>query len=352
MDSVDNITSDTPNIQNNGSKQLSQQKRGRGRPRKNQMMNDTDKLKKNKIISSKPLNKNNSINDEEEIILHMPISMKDMNTMKSSISSNKQDTSNDTHNTNIFTINDMNSDSESNSSNYEVNDVVVTDLKQKVREQEKIIKSLEKEVNEYKTLISDNSANGINNRKVTKMNIELINIHDGKALVTEKTDIACWWCTYNFDSMPCFIPEKYFDKKYFVFGCFCSFNCAAAYNLKMEDAYVWNRYGLLKKLYNDIYNTNEEFTIAPPREVFQKFGGPLSHDDYRKNCKKCNKEYRFIMPPMTSIVPLIEEGQADKTKVNISLADLNKKMSIKRTKPLPNVRSTLFETLGIKENKK
>lgn len=351
MDSIDNVTSETPNIKNNSVKHTSQQKRGRGRPRKNQMMNDADKIKKNKITPQKQISKNIPINEEEEIILHIPnFSMKDMNTIKSVASTN--DESSNTQNTNIFTINDINSDSDTGSSNYEINDIVVNDLKQKVKDLEKVIRTLEKEIVEYKALISDSYSIGINNRKVSKMNINFINVHDGKPVVVEKTDVACWWCSYNFDSMPCFIPEKIYDKKYHVFGCFCCFNCAAAYNLKMDDSYVWNRYGLLKKLYNEIYGINDDIQIAPPKEVFEKFGGPLSYEEFRKNCKKCNKEYRFIMPPMTSIVPLIEEGQIDKTKVNISLADLNKKMSIKRSKPLPNVRNTLFETLGIKENRK
>jgi hypothetical protein len=55
---------------------------------------------------------------------------------------------------------------------------------------------------------------------------------------------------------------------------------------------------------------------------------------------------------MTSIVPLIEEGNSDNTKVNISLADLNKKNILKRSKPLPNTKNTLFKTLGIKQSKK
>ena len=189
------------------------------------------------------------------------------------------------------------------------------------------------------------------------MNITLLDSISEKPVVVEKTNIACWWCTYNFDCPPCFLPDNYLNDKFYVFGCFCSFNCAAAYNLHLDDPSVWNRYSLLKKLYNIVKkgdnkdnkdNIDIEIVNAPPREVFEKFGGPLTYENYVKTCNKTSKEYRFIMPPMTSIVPLIEEGQFDKTKVDITLADINRKTSIKRNKPLPNVKNTLFEKFGIK----
>jgi len=354
MTSIDNLL----NIEN--SKQSNNQqavKRGRGRPRKNQVMNDVDKNKKNKNVQlSKPINKNlNKKELDEEIILHLPISFKDLNNMKSesnAVFENKTTTSSNNNNNqdiNIFTINDIGSDPNSDSSNFEVNDVVVHDLKHKIKEQEKVIIKLEKEINECKALLNDDNANGVNNRKVSKMNLNLIETNTGTPVTVEKTNIACWWCTHNFDTLPCFIPEKIIDGNYYVFGCFCSYNCAATYNLKMDDSYIWNRYSLLKKLYNAIHGGTDDISLAPPREIFSKFGGTLTYEDYRKNCKKNTKEYRFIMPPMTSIVPLIEEGYTDTTKVNVSLADLNKKNMLKRNKPLPTVKNTLFETLGIKE---
>lgn len=356
---MDKFISDTQIIMSsdvNDQKQIThtfqqmQQKRGRGRPRKNQIANENRKLKKNKTIQSKQLIKSANKKDiEDEIILHLPISFKDLHTTQIENDCNiVNEFIND--NTNIFTINDMNSnDSDSDSLNNEQNDIIIHELKQKLKDKEKLINTMEKEISEYKNLLTENSINGVNTRKVTKMNTNFIHSVTGNELVVETTDIACWWCTYNFDTMPCFIPDKFYDNKYSVFGCFCSYNCAAAYNLKMDDSYMWSRYGLLKKLHNEIHKNNDDIVIAPPRESFDKFGGPVSWNEYRKNCIRCTKEYRFIMPPMTSIVPLIEEGQMDGTKVSISLADLNKKSKLSRTKPLPTNRSTLFDSLITKK---
>ena len=52
-----------------------------------------------------------------------------------------------------------------------------------------------------------------------------------------------------------FIPEKYINGKYHVFGNFCSFGCAFAYNDNSINDYRRQiRDSLLKKLYKDIFN--------------------------------------------------------------------------------------------------
>ena len=332
---------DTSYIKTTPPKQV---KRGRGRPRKSQSI-------KNDIIKTTSKKNTKSIQREDyedEIILHLPISLKDI----SNPNKNSQDVFDDNSepdefnvngensnpDTNIFTINEIHSDSSSNSSNYEVNNVYVYDLKQKIKEQEKSIKKLTKELDEYKSLITEDNKNGTNDRKVHKMNINLFDVHSKKQIVVEKTKIACWWCTYNFDNPPCFLPDNYVDDKFYVFGCFCTFNCAAAYNLNLDDASIWNRYSLLKQLYN-----LENIIPTPDKRVFTKFGGPKIYEDFKKNSHKCDRAFRLIMPPMASIVPLVEESVIDSTRVSITMNDLKRNAKLKRTKPLPNVKDNLFK---------
>lgn len=335
-------------------------KRGRGRPRKNQIQTNNKSNKSNIGTGTGTgtgtdggivLTTTNQKEVDDEIILHLPLSLKDI---KKDISLKKSNDQENIQDTNIFTINDIHSDS---NGSCEINDAYIYDLKEKIKEQEKSIKNLLKELDEYKSLVSGNEdygendlnqVNGTNNKKVTKMDIKLIDCKTGNPVIVEKTDIACWWCSYNFDNPPCFLPENYVNNTFYVFGCFCTFNCAITYNLNINDSSVWNRYSLLKKLYSLIYKTECNISLAPPREVFDKFGGILKYENYRKTCNKNMKEYRFIMPPMTSIIPLIEEGCTDNTKVNISLADINRRTSLRRTKPLPNTKNALFETFGIK----
>ena len=40
---------------------------------------------------------------------------------------------------------------------------------------------------------------------------------------------ACFWCTYDFDNPSIFIPKYEINNSYFVYGCFCSLECACAH---------------------------------------------------------------------------------------------------------------------------
>ena len=50
--------------------------------------------------------------------------------------------------------------------------------------------------------------------------LHLNNISDKKS--------ACFWCTYEFDNPPIYIPKHYIKESYHVYGCFCSPECATA----------------------------------------------------------------------------------------------------------------------------
>lgn len=352
-------------------------KKKRGRPRKNKTVHNVVATE-NKVVEQKNTNdtKNNQKNNkskDEEIILHLPINMGDIDKLCSKKNTfteteNASDTINnhdvfekvDNHktssssiqDTNIFTIADMSYDN----SSYESSDnEEIFDLKNKIKEQEDTISKLEGKVKECNKIINDKIYSGILDKNIVEMDIKFMDIKDGKQISTDKTDIACWWCTYNFDTMPCFIPEKYCDNTYYTFGCFCSFNCAVAYNVNIDDYKVWERYSLMKKLYNIICDNNNDINIAPPKETLDKFGGPLSIDDYRKNSKYLDKEYRIIMPPMVSIAPMVEQNYKDNYNVSkVKFTDPNQDLVLKRSKPLPNTKNTLLDTMGIftKQNKK
>ncbi|CAH6421687.1 Hypothetical protein KVN_LOCUS417 [uncultured virus] len=341
-------------------------KRKRGRPRKNQggVINEK-KIIKNKV-KTESYNQNetnyNNMSDEEEIILHLPINMNDINSMKKQLETKFQDkninnnenifekknSSSPFHETNIFTITDMSCESSPEHKLNENN----SELINKIKILEEKIKNLQIENDEYRSIINDSINSGILNNKVTRMDLNFVNIINGQQILKEKTDIACWWCTYNFETIPCFIPERYTNEKYYVFGCFCCYNCAAAYNINMNDYKIWERYSLIKKIFNMNRDSIEEISIAPPRETLKKFGGPLSIEEFRKNCRKCEKEFRFIMPPMISIIPLIEENYKDASKFsNMRIKTNNDNLVLKRTKPLPNSKNTLIETFGIVKKK-
>lgn len=166
-------------------------------------------------------------------------------------------------------------------------------LKKMIKKQEEIIKKQKEEIENIKK-----SKEEVVNVIDTKMICE--KLRHNNIVIGEKTKIACWWCSYNFDNMPCYIPEKYFDGIYYVFGCFCSFNCALAYILKDDEYKLQNRISLIKKMYKELYNQNNELFPSPQKELLEKYGGTVTINEYRKNLdliKICNDKqiYNNIM---------------------------------------------------------
>jgi len=57
--------------------------------------------------------------------------------------------------------------------------------------------------------------------KVLEHNLHINNISDKKS--------ACFWCTYEFDNPPVYIPKHFIKDSYHVYGCFCSPECGTSY---------------------------------------------------------------------------------------------------------------------------
>ena len=128
------------------------------------------------------------------------------------------------------------------------------------------------------------------------------------------TNIVCFWCTESFDCKPVGLPLKYEHNIFYVDGCFCSPECAAAYNFDISNSTeIWNRYSLLNLLYiKMLSNKKINIKLAPPRRTLKKFGGILSIEEFRKFNDNYYKQYNIIYPPMISILPDIEKIDINK----------------------------------------
>ena len=314
------------------------EKKKRGRPKKtSQMMSTIPKLK----ISSNICDNNENI-EEEEIILHLPISKADI--------------------TQINTVEILSNDIvEKNNSNIIVDEsdesLEQENLKQNnnyVKQLGIIIKKLKEENDELKKYLNDITPMYFTEVKIYPINLKLFDTYQNKLIPTH-TNICCWWCTYSFDNLPTYLPEKYLNENFHVSGCFCSFNCAGAYNLSLNDDKVWERYSLLKLLYyminkDNIVSINDiDINIAGPKELLEKFGGPIKIEEYRKNSKILGREYHKLMPPFLPMNFGFEEITNSKTNKNTNISNLinsnykNDDISIKRNKPLNNITSTQID---------
>ena len=170
--------------------------------------------------------------------------------------------------------------------------------------------------------------------------------------------IDCLWCCYPFNNFPFALPIKYINDKFFVFGNFCSPECAAAYNFESneESDEIWDRYSLLNILYKkDIDGMEVTIKLAPPRLTLRKFGGKLSIDEFRSCNLEYNKDYKITLPPMISIIPSMEESNYEMVKkkrfVPLDRDRINKaneELRLKRKKPLPDARNTLESCMRLR----
>lgn len=276
-------------------------KRGRP-PKKNLQFNQKQPI--NKSLEKK---KNNN---DEEIILHLKLfddnndssSERNVFTMRDE-SDKKQPVI--TRSKSVSETSDESSDNNLSSSDTSINkNYFMTEIKKR----DNLIKRLKSALQEVKTTTSyDTNVYTTKDSKFKPINLKLISIKDGSTIVVEKTDIACWWCTEQFESMPCFIPDRLINDKYYVFGCFCTYSCAKAYNADMGDYRVASRTSLLNKLYKIFYNTTIDLQMAPPREMLQKFGGPKTLEEFRNQSLLAKKEYKITIPPMIHMSSTYDE---------------------------------------------
>ena len=316
------------------------EKKKRGRPKKtHQMMSIMPKVKI-------PSNDEEDI-EEEEIILHLPISKQELMQI----------------NPNNYSINDIvdkqnqNQNQNQNQSSVQESDENLSDkeiLKQPndnyIKQLGLIIKKLKEENDELKKYLTDITPMYFTEVKVYPIDLKLFDMYQNK-LIPTKTQLCCWWCTYNFDCLPTYLPEKYSEGNFYVSGCYCSFNCAGAYNLSLGDNKLWERYSLLKLLYyminkDKINSINDiEINISGPKELLEKYGGSMKIEEYRKNSKILGREYHKLIPPFLPINYGFEEITNSKTNKNINLSNFinanskNDNIIIKRNKPVNNIMS-------------
>jgi hypothetical protein len=144
-------------------------------------------------------------------------------------------------------------------------------------------KDLEGKFDRFKYLETVVSDNGIIDKDYHVIKDAVI---DGNGNWKKETDLWCGWCCHPFKTIPVGLPESYCrkSKKFVVRDCFCSFNCAHAFNISLNDHKVWERYALLTRLKNIIFAgtelENKRIVCAPPRKILNVFGGDKTIDEF------------------------------------------------------------------------
>jgi hypothetical protein len=130
------------------------------------------------------------------------------------------------------------------------------------------------------------------------------NIEYQKTYSNNNNNSHCFWCCHSIDNVVYSMPYNYdtVNDSYFVFGSFCSLQCANAYNFSVHGSSdkVWEINSWIQML-GKRYGFTNTIRPAPSKYLLKMFGGNLTIDEFRDAHIKSDKTYVLNIPPMISI---------------------------------------------------
>lgn len=167
---------------------------------------------------------------------------------------------------------------------------------------------------------------------------------------------ACFWCTYDFDNPPIYIPKFLMKDTYHVYGCFCSPECAVGHlmNEKIDSSSKFERYSLLNNLYNKVFEYKKNIKPAPdPHYFLERFCGNLTIQEYR-HLLKSNRLFLIVDKPLTRVLPELHEDNDEfiinnkiiPTSSNYNLKKKGKMEAVNVSNMSTSTSSTLNEKSG------
>tara|TARA_Y100000591_G_C21845411_1_gene708413 strand:+ start:1764 stop:2735 length:972 start_codon:yes stop_codon:yes gene_type:complete len=276
------------------------------------------KPKGGKIIKAKNILKSNEQVSNPNIILHLKCNSKDLNNYKKGQLLNKK------LNVDSFNLNN--------------NKLDYCEINNKIKTNSIIDKN---------EIPNDSVSSKLIHEKIKKLKI---NLRHNNILYKRA---ACFWCTYEFDNPPIYIPKCKKQDTIEVYGCFCSPECACSYlkNEKLDDSTRWERYNLLNNLYSKIYNYEKNIKPAPnPFYTLEKYYGNLTIEEYRKLLK--NERLLVIVDkPLTKILPELCEENNELPNIFGNLLDSKPekttKYRLQRNEPLSSKNKILSKNFNL-----
>ena len=263
------------------------------------------------------------------IILHLKCSLKDLNNeCNSNIESfNFSSTKDLTYN--ILNTNNSNELSCINKVNYDANANINTNANANTNDDENDCVNRDGLKEIYKKI------------KQLEQNLHINNVDDKRS--------ACFWCTYEFDNPPIYIPKNFIKESYNVYGCFCSPECAVAYLMEenIDSSTKFERYHYINHLYAKIYNYKKNIKPAPnPYYMLDKYYGNLSIQEYRSLFKN-ERLFLIVDKPLTRVLPELHEDNDEFILNNKIIPSNNYQIKKKIQSKSQNKNTILNEKFGI-----
>lgn len=169
------------------------------------------------------------------------------------------------------------------------------------------------------------------------------NVHDKRS--------ACFWCTYEFDNQPCYIPKYEMNGEIFGYGSFCRPPCAVAHlmNENIDDSVKFEQYQLLNQIYGKIYDYKKNIRPAPdPHMLLEKFYGNMSIKEYRRLLNSDHVLF-VVEKPMTRLLPELHEENDDSKKNggnNYNQSGMYKVKKNSEKRKGPSKKEIMMDTFG------
>lgn len=226
------------------------------------------------------------------------------------------------------------------------------DKSEKINSKPKIAKEKKENVFVHLNLNTDKKHDAVEKQKADMLSIEKDTMNGFFRILQEfnneypaKTNIHCWWCTFEFDTHPVGIPRKYDKKKnvFSVIGCFCSFSCVLAFVYDTRH----NSQSLTESCTLDFITTmyrkvsgdtsvglvKNKLKPSPSRFTLKKFGGNLSIEEFRDSFNN-EKKFEIMIAPMVPWAMICSiSGGSNKYMKNGIMKTLEIRKSVKKDRP-------------------
>lgn len=182
--------------------------------------------------------------------------------------------------------------------------------------------------------------------------------------IPKTTEIHCYWCSHSFENEPCFLPVKEESGIYYIYGNFCTPQCALASLLNEHlDSHVrWERMALLHRMYRPRDSAGGRLYPAPPRESLIEFGGIYTYEEFRQHITNASIRIDLHKPPLVSILGVLDTKPIDFYDSSLqntvaqgfsidrfkAWSEQGGALRLKRSKPLKDMDSTLDACINIK----
>jgi hypothetical protein len=156
--------------------------------------------------------------------------------------------------------------------------------------------------------LSEEPVSLANNKELlVKLKQLKVQLHTNTLQIEKKS--ACFWCTCDFDNLPCYIPIYEIEGVIYGYGSFCRPECAVGYLMKenIDDSTKFERYNLLNQIYSKSCGYKKNIKPAPdPHFLLEKFYGNMTIQEYRK-LLKTEHLLMVIEKPFTRMLPELHE---------------------------------------------